>query len=287
MSTSIEKFQRRIMLNSGFFFYFFLLFILSGHQGFAQAGSQGQATPPFSVRLMNIEAAANTTFTYNAKLRNDASSPRIFQLSAQLPAGWNISFKVEGIQVTSLSLEPGKTQDINIDIQPAMAAKPAKYNIPVVAVTGPETLKLDLEAVVKGSYKVELSTPTGRLSGDVTEGKRKEIHLVVKNTGTIALDNLELSAQTPPQWQASFVPSNIAKLEPGKESEVIATLSVPDKTIAGDYVTTFTVKNAQATADAAFRMTVKTSVLTGWLGMLVILLALGVVYYLIRKYGRR
>ena len=275
------------MLNPGLSLYFLLLFILSGHHGIAQAGKQDQPTPPFSVRLMNIEAAANTTFTYNAKLRNDASSPRIYQLSAQLPAGWNISFKVEGIQVTSISIEPGKTQDISIDIQPAMAAKPAKYNIPVLAVTGPETLKLDLEAVVKGSYKAELSTPTGRLSDDVTEGKRKEIRLVVKNTGTIALDNLELSAQTPPQWQASFVPSSIAKLEPGKESEVIATLSVPDKTIAGDYVTTFNVKNAQASAEAAFRMTVKTSVLTGWLGMLVILLALGAVYYLIRKYGRR
>jgi uncharacterized membrane protein len=34
-------------------------------------------------------------------------------------------------------------------------------------------------------------------------------------------------------------------------------------------------------------MTVTTSWLAGWLGVMVILVAVGIVYYLIRKYGRR
>jgi uncharacterized membrane protein len=69
--------------------------------------------------------------------------------------------------------------------------------------------------------------------------------------------------------------------------DIKATLSVPDKTIAGDYVTTLTARNSSTTSNAVFRMTVKTSLLSGWLGILVILLALGIVYSLIRKYGRR
>ncbi len=82
----------------------------------------------------------------------------------------------------------------------------------------------------------------------------------MKNTGTITLDNLDLSAQAPPQWEAAFVPSTITRLEPGKRREgYCATLSVPDKTLAGDYVTNFSVKNTNANASAAFRMMVKTS----------------------------
>ncbi|MBO9153971.1 NEW3 domain-containing protein [Chitinophaga sp. GCM10012297] len=285
MSAITETLQRQIRLKPSFFLCFIVLFFC-GPRGIAQAVKQAPP-PPFSVRLMNIEAAANATFSYNAKLRNDAASSRVYQFSAQLPAGWTASFKVEGIQVTSLRVDAGVTQDVLIELHPAMAEKPGKYKVPVTALSNADSLKLDLEAVVKGAYKLELSTPTGRLSDDVTEGKRKEIHLVVKNAGTIALDKLELSAQTPPQWQASFVPSSIERLEPGKEKEVIATLSVPDKTIAGDYVTTFSAKNAESSSDAVFRMTVKTSALTGWLGVLIILLALGAVYYLIRKYGRR
>lgn len=283
MSASNKQYPRRIMLNP--YSLFFLLFILFSKQGIAQTGRQ--SSPPFTARLMNIEAAANTTFTYNTKLRNGASLPRIYELSASVPPGWNVSFKVEGTQVTSLNIDSGRTQDITIEINPNIETKPGKYNIPVVAMAGSDSSRLNLEAVVKGTYKVQLTTASGRLSDDVTEGNRKEIRLLVKNTGTIALDNLALSAQAPSQWEATFNPSTLTQLAPGKDTEVIATLNVPDKTIAGDYVTNFTVRNNNASSDATFRMTVKTSVLTGWLGMLVILVALGAVYYLIRKYGRR
>ncbi|MGN6353632.1 MAG: COG1470 family protein, partial [Parafilimonas sp.] len=113
------------------------------------------------------------------------------------------------------------------------------------------------------------------------------IHLVVTNTGTIPLKEIDLSAQTPAKWQASFEPSKIAQVEPGKTADVTATLIVPDKTIAGDYVTVFTAKNSNASSDATFRMTVKTSILSGWIGIIVILLAVFLVYRLISKYGRR
>lgn len=285
MSAKNNHARRRITLNPRSLFCFLLVPVLFSKQGIAQVNNH--SSPPFTARLINIEAATNTTFTYNTRLHNGASVSRVYQLSANVPPGWSTSFKVEGVQVTSLNIDSEKTQDISLEINPAIETKPGKYTIPVLAITGTDSSRLNLEAVVKGSYAVSLTTPSGRLSDEITEGNRKEIHLLVKNTGTIALDNLDFSGQAPPQWEAAFVPSTITRLEPGKDAEIIATLSVPDKTIAGDYVTNFAVKNTNATANAAFRMTVKTSALTGWLGILVIVAALGAVYYLIRKYGRR
>lgn len=241
----------------------------------------------FTARLMNLEATAKETFRFNASLYNGGSRSRIYELKAVLPGGWNVSFRVDGMQVTSFRLDSSKTQDISIEITPSPAVNPGKYQIPVTATADQESLRLDLEAVVKGAYALELTTPTGRLSDEVTEGSRKAIHLTIKNTGTLPLDELELSAQSPSKWDATFEPSKIERLEAGKSMDVIATVNVPDKTIAGDYVSTFTVKNNNSTANAAFRITVTTSWLAGWLGMLIILLAAGIVYYLIRKYGRR
>jgi uncharacterized membrane protein len=138
-----------------------------------------------------------------------------------------------------------------------------------------------------GSYSLEITTPTGLLSDEVTEGSRKPIYLSLKNQGTLPLDNLDLSAQTPTKWNVTFEPAKIQRLEPGSSINVMANVNVPDKTIAGDYLTTFTASNANATANTSYRLTVTTSWLTGWLGMLVILTAVGMVYFLIRKYGRR
>ncbi|MBZ4189097.1 NEW3 domain-containing protein [Niabella beijingensis] len=282
--------QQRLLSKSGRRSMFRCLLFLAATFIYAPASfSQTTAThgAAFTARLMNLEAAVTETFRYNATLHNSSGQARVYELTAEAPIGWNVAFKVEGSQVASFRLDSNKTQDISVEVLPSPAARPGKYTIPLKAVTGTDTSVLTIEAVVKGAYAVELTTPTGRLSDEVTEGSSTSLHLVVRNSGTIALDNLELSAQSPSQWEASFEPSKINRLEPGKDKDVTVTLKVPDKTIAGDYVTNFNVKNASANASASFRMTVKTSFLSGWIGLLVILLAIGMIYYLIRKYGRR
>jgi len=241
----------------------------------------------FTVRLMNIEAAANETFRYSATLHNPGTTPLIYELSSEAPAGWMVSFRVQGMPVTALNVTGTKSEDISVEVHPSPNVKPGKYKIPVHAVSSHDTLSLELEAVVKGSYTVTLSTPTGRLSDEVTSGSHQEIHLTVKNTGTLPLKELELSAQLPPQWTCTFEPAKLQQLSPDASEEVIAKISVPDKTIAGDYAITFTAKNQESNAQAAFRITVKTSLLAGWLGIMIIIVAIGIVWYLIRKYGRR
>ncbi len=249
------------------------------------AGIDGKSS--FTARLMNIEAATNEVFRYNTTLHNGDGKSKIVELKAELPIGWIISYKVDGNQVTSLAMDAGKTQDISIEINAAANAAPSKYKIPVKAVSGQETLVLNLEAVVKGSYGLTLTTPSGRLSEELTSGSHQDIQLIVKNTGTLPLNDIDLSSQLPANWEASFEPSKISRLEPGKSQELKARLKVPDKTIAGDYAATFTASNPNSNAPAAFRMIVKTSLLSGWIGIMVILLSVGLVYYLIRKYGRR
>jgi uncharacterized membrane protein len=260
--------------------------LLSPATSLAQPGSRNKASS-FTTRLMNLEATSKETFRYNASLNNAGNRSKIYELTATLPPGWTSSFRVDGMQVSSFRLDSNKTQDLTIEITPSPEAKPGKYQIPVTATADQESLRLDLEAAVKGAYAVELTTPTGRLSDEVTEGTRKPIHLTVKNTGSLPLDALELAAQSPTKWDATFEPAKIDRLEPGKTLDVVANVHVPDKTIAGDYVSNFTVKNNNTNANAAYRVTVTTSWLAGWLGILVILLAIGIVYSLIRKYGRR
>ncbi len=252
---------------------------------FARQDSGGGST--FTSRLVNVEATAKETFRYNTTLHNKGSAATRYELVAKAPDGWNVVFRAEGSQVAGLQLDAGASRDISVEITPSPLAEPGKYDIPVSAVAEGETVQLELEASVRGNYTVEITTPTGRLSDDITEGKSKRIVLTIRNTGTLSLDELELSAQSPSQWTATFEPAKIERLDPGQSQEIAATVGVPDKTIAGDYVTTFSVRNNHANASTTFRMTVKTSLLSGWVGILVILAALGLVYYLIRKYGRR
>lgn len=241
----------------------------------------------FTSRLINLEATSRETFRFSASLYNAASKPVIYSFRGQVPDGWNLAFKVDGMQVTTFRADSGSTREVSIEMTPAPDARPGTYTVPIMAVGEPDTLSITLEAVVKGAYALELTTPSGLLSGEITEGSREPIHLTLRNTGTLPLDGLELSAQAPSKWDATFEPAKIERLEPGKTLDVVANLKVPDKTIAGDYVTTFTARNSYTNATAMFRMTVTTSWVAGWIGIVIILAAVGIIYALIRKYGRR
>ena len=134
---------------------------------------------------------------------------------------------------------------------------------------------------------MEISTQNQVLSGSTTTGSKKEVFITVKNTGTIPLENIELTTQLPSKWESSFEVDKIDKLEPGKTKDIKVNIKVPDKTIAGDYMVTVSAKNNNLDSSLAYRMEVKTSLLTGWIGMLLIVLAVGFIYLLVRKYGRR
>jgi len=267
-------------------FVFSLLAIFFLSPTYAQK-NDGHLKSSFTATLMNIEATAKETFRYNTSLHNGSKQAVIYDLGGLVPEGWMITFETQGSEVASVRVDSGQSLNISIQVNASPGVKPGKYNIPVTAFSSEDTLNLQLQAVVKGTYGVELTTPTGLLSDDVTEGRSKVIQLILNNTGTLPLQGLDLSSGAPAKWTVTFDPSKVDRLDPGKTMDIKATVNVPDKTIAGDYITTFTVKNNYANADTTFRITVKTSLLSGWIGVLIILIALGIVYYLIRKYGRR
>lgn len=248
---------------------------------------QGTYKTEFTSDQTNMEGAANATFTYNATLRNRTAEQQVYALRAQTPPGWNISFRANGKQVSSVDIEANRTQDITIEIDPPDEIEAKTYKIPVLAGTTNTSATLDFEVVIKGSTKIELTTPTGLLSTEITAGDSKRVQLTVKNTGSGDLKNIEMKFSAPANWDVVFEPTKIPFLRSGSTDDVFATIKADKKAIAGDYVVNLEAKTPEVSSKASFRVSVETSLLWGWLGILIILAALGGVYYLIRKYGRR
>lgn len=248
---------------------------------------QGSSKAEFSSNQTNMEGAANATFTFNATLRNQTAEKQVYALRAQTMPGWNIAFKTGGKQVSSVDVEAGQTQDVLIEVDPPDETEAKSYKIPVTAGTGNSSSTITFEVVVKGSYKIELTTPTGLLSTQVTAGSSKRIALAVKNTGSSDLENIEMKFSAPANWDVVFEPTKIPFLRAGSTADVFATIKADKKAIAGDYVANLEAKTAEVSSKASFRVSVETSLLWGWFGALIIFGALGAVYFLIRKYGRR
>jgi uncharacterized membrane protein len=248
---------------------------------------QGTFKSEFNTDQSNMEGAANSTFTFNSTLRNPSSDEQVYGLRAQVPQGWNALFRANGKQVSSVNVGPNQTQNITIELDPPDQLGAGKYKIPVVAIASGVSSNMELEVVITGSYNLELTTPTGRLSTSITAGSDKKVELTVKNTGSAPLKNVEMKSSAPVDWTVEFQPTKIDVIAPGQHAQVFATIKASRKTVAGDYVANLEAKTPEKSATASFRVAVRTPLLWGWLGIMIILGALSGVYYLFRKYGRR
>ena len=165
--------------------------------------------------------------------------------------------------------------------------KSGSFKIPVKATNKYSTADLELEVVIKGSYDLELTTPTGLLSTNITAGREKKLELLLRNTGSSELRNVNFSSSKPKDWEISIEPDTVPVIEAGASTKVQAIIKSADKAIPGDYLPKITAKTPEASSTASIRIQVKTPLLWGWLGILIILGTLGGIYYLFRKYGRR
>jgi uncharacterized membrane protein len=249
--------------------------------------AQGTYKTEFTTDQANMEGQASATFNYSANLRNRTAEEQLYAITADAPRGWNVSFRANGKQVTSVEVAPNATTNVSIEVKPPAQIGEGKFKIPVRAFTSSTSAELEFEAVVTGSYAMELTTLTGLLSSSITAGDTKKIELVVKNTGSSELKDIEFSSSKPVDWDVTFEPNKIEALIASGSMTVTALVKASRKAIPGDYVVKMTARTPEVSSNADFRMAVKTSMLWGWLGIMVIAAVLGGVYYLFRKYGRR
>jgi len=248
---------------------------------------QGTYKTELTAEQPNMQGNSDSTFTYNLTLSNRTASKQQYALSADAPAGWTAQFAVSGTNVTSVDIDPNGSQAITLTLTPSDQATAQTYDIPIQASNSSTNAKATMQAVITGTYGLNLTTSDQRLSADVTAGGKKNLEMVVQNTGSSELSNVSLTSTAPTDWEVTFEPKTIASIKPGESVPVTATIQSSGKSLSGDYVVGMTAQSSEKSADAAIRVTVKTSVFWGWIGVVIIAAVLAGIYGLFRKYGRR
>ena len=248
---------------------------------------QGSLKSEFTTTQSNMQGNVNTPFTFSANIKNRSTDKQHYAFVANAPRGWTVTFKANYQPVTAVDVDANNTTPISIEIKAPEKTEAGKYKIPVRAESGSSFSDLDLEVVITGSFSIEMTTPTGLVSADLTAGESKQIELVISNNGSSNLSDIKPEAAAPVSWSVTFDPKKVDLLRPGKTARVYATIKADKKAIPGDYVTNIEAKTPEVSSKLSFRISVETPMLWGWLGVLITLVALGSVYYLFRKYGRR
>ncbi|OWW24705.1 hypothetical protein B4Q04_15305 [Zobellia sp. OII3] len=248
---------------------------------------EGTFKTEFTSDQINMEGHSKSNFNFSTKLKNHTGEKQVYSLMAAPPRGWNVAFKPNGRQATAVEIAPGKTTNITVDVSPSSLVRAGSYKIPIKATNKYTTAELALEVVIKGTYDMELTTPTGLLSSSITSGRDKQLELLVRNTGSSELRNVTFTSTKPKDWEVSIEPDTVSHIKAGGSAKVKAIIKAADKAVPGDYLPKITAKTPEVSSTASIRFSVKTPLLWGWLGIFIILGTLGAIYYLFKKYGRR
>ena len=230
---------------------------------------------------------ASSTFTFTLQVHNDTESDLTYTVSGAGPAGWTVKAEPTGqTQAVSATVNAGSQASVTVTVNPAEDAEAGSYPVTVSSTVGTEQLTQELSVEITGNYG--LSFPASQvLSARGASGGATEVSLSVANTGSAPVTAVKMSATQPTGWTVTFDKETIESIGPGETVEVRATITPSGDAISGDYNLTLNARGAEASTDADFRFTVEASLLGAILGAALIAAAIGGLFWVFRRYGRR
>lgn len=235
-----------------------------------------------------LTGAPDDTFTWTATLHNDVPEEVTYQLDAQGPDGWDVAATpTSESRANTVTVGGGETAEIDVEATPPSGVSAGTYPITLEAVGGDRSAQIELTADVTGEPQLSLSTASERLNASGSAGEATPVQLVVTNEGAAPAQSVQLSASPPSDWSVEFEPSAIDQIPAGESAQVTARIIPADDAIVGDYVTTLTAEADGQQASTDVRFTVETSGLWGLVSVVVIILVVGGLVEVFRRYGRR
>lgn len=233
---------------------------------------------------------ATTSFKYKVSMTNDSGRDATVNFSADAPKNFQVSFTEAfgSQQLTSIPIEAGKSKDIEASLTIPRETPAGDYKLTLHAKTEAASAELPVSLTIVGQPRLAVSGEGGRLSGEAYAGQDSQLTIVLRNDGSEAARDVELSATTPEGWKSNFDPKTVPQVPAGGTQQVKVTLSPSDRAIAGDYQATIRASAAGGLSESAnFRITVLTSTLWGAVGIAIIAIALLVVVFAVARFGRR
>ncbi|KXA99216.1 hypothetical protein AKJ40_03675 [candidate division MSBL1 archaeon SCGC-AAA259M10] len=242
-----------------------------------------------------MEGPPGTDMEFSIDIINHGSKKTIdYEVNVQGQEDWktNISPRFEDKSIRSQSFEAGEEKTINLTVTPPETVTPQDYRVDFEASSGAIKDNLSLIVSIPGTYKLDLTTKSERLNTKVERGSTGTIQLVVRNRGSAALKNIQLSTgyNKPSGWTTEFNPEIIPVIEPQSQKLVELTVGTASDTVPGDY--SFKVRaNArepyQRSASFDLRVTVSPGTSWGLVGVGIIGIILAGLFLLFWRFGRR
>ncbi len=250
-----------------------------------------KGTPRLRLRtdMPYVDAYAGGTSNYPIEVENTGDSDGVVSINITgLPSGYNWMVKdFSGSVVSKIYVKAGEAKKLNVIVSIPPLAEPDVLSIVVEANTDGSVGRLNLGLGILGWYSVTYVTQN--FYCETTAGETMVFQVEVKNTGYSSLSNLKLEvSDVPSGFTIKVDPSLVSLLKP-QENVVFSLTVTSDADIsAGDYYATLSLKADQSqAATRSLHIYVKQRGEVVLIGALIVVIMVGAMLLIYRRYGRR
>jgi uncharacterized membrane protein len=242
-----------------------------------------------SADFPSLKGEPGTAFSYNLTITNNTPEQQAFTFDPTGPQGWTVTASpTTNANAQTVSIDAGGTSTVKVDATPPQTVSEGKYPIEVaVTAANGASGKIDLTAEVTGAAKMQLQTADQKLNTSGPANGEKRIPMIVSNTGTAALTDVELAGTAPTGWDVSFDPKSLASVKPNETAQVTAIVKPAKNSVAGDYTLSVRSSAGSQSSNVDLRYTLQGSRTLGFLAIGVIVVAFAALAGVFLKFGRR
>jgi uncharacterized membrane protein len=240
-------------------------------------------------QLPDLRGNAKSSFEYQLSIKNDSGKKLTVALAAEAPQNFDATFTEQygSQELSAVPIDAGQSKDVKLKVRPPSTVAAGKYKVIARVAAEDANVVADLGLEVSGQPRIDVSGRDGVLSAKATAGRDTVIPIVVTNSGDAAAEDISLTGTAPTGWKVAFEPKTIDKIAPNDTKEVQATITPPEKAVAGDYQATMRANWRGDSASSTFRVGVSTSSMWGIVGIGIIGVALLVMVGAVARFGRR
>jgi uncharacterized membrane protein len=237
-----------------------------------------------------IGGPSDGKFAFSLEIKNSGPDEAKVNLAAEVPQGWEHSFKpgYEDKQISSIQVPRGQTRTVNLDLSPAYQADAGSYPVKVIAETPLGSAETQLTVNLTGTFKIRAGAMNDLLSTATEVGVPVTVSLYVINEGSAPQREVSFLAVKPDNWEITFNPERLQDLPPrSRPVPVEMTITPASSALVGDYGVGLSVEAEKAQTALDFRVTVKAGSAWAWIGAVIIILVVAALAYTFRRLGRR
>jgi len=241
-----------------------------------------------TAKFKEVTVEAGKVVQYPITIRNLGGVNRSLLLSVEPPADWKAVFKSDVLEVSTLYIETGESENLIIEVTPPSTVNIGSYTIPVQvrSETGVVYTETELKATIIGSYALGLEPST--LLTSVTTGGSTTFSAEITNAGHTSVTVVSLDVETPEGLESSITPTQVELLKPRESLTFNVLVKASEDTVAGDYLITLTALSDQVESDSVqVRVTVTAPTSWGMIGVGVAVVIVIALLFVFMKFKRR